>query len=209
MKNKITTILNLLFSVIYRILPYSVFNKITRYANIIYTLWIRNTFFTAKNAHFQHPTIVVGGSNIIIEGHSYFGPFLELCAWESYLGQNFKPIIKIGQNCSFGRFNHISAINSIQIGKNLLTGRNVTICDNNHGKSTYEDMISPPLSRHMYSKGGILIGNNVWIGDKVTILGNVKIGDGAIIAANSVVTKDIPSFCVVGGNPAKVLKTIK
>ena len=47
------------------------------------------------------------------------------------------------------------------------------------------------------------------IGDKVTILGNVKIGDGAIIAANSVITKDIPSFCVVGGNPAKVLKTVK
>ena len=56
------------------------------------------------------------------------------------------------------------------------------------------------------SKGRVVIGNNVWIGDKATILPGVTIGDGAIIAANAVVTKDVPQYSVVGGNPAKVIK---
>lgn len=52
----------------------------------------------------------------------------------------------------------------------------------------------------------MIIGNNVWIGDKATILPNVSIGNGAIIAANSVVTKDVPEYCIVAGNPAKIIK---
>lgn len=68
-------------------------------------------------------------------------------------------------------------------------------------------MIVPPLERRMVSKGSVVIGNNVWIGDKVTILAGVRIGDGVIVAANSVVTKDIPDYCVVGGNPARILKS--
>ena len=52
-------------------------------------------------------------------------------------------------------------------------------------------------------------GRNVWIGDKATVLPNVTIGDGAIIAANAVVAKDVPPYSVVAGCPAKVVKTIK
>ncbi|WP_379968513.1 CatB-related O-acetyltransferase [Epilithonimonas sp. UC225_85] len=56
------------------------------------------------------------------------------------------------------------------------------------------------------SKGGITIGNDVWIGTQSVILTGVTIGDGAIIAANSVVTNDVPAYAIVGGTPAKVLK---
>lgn len=68
----------------------------------------------------------------------------------------------------------------------------------------------PPthMKRKCISKGIVQIGNKVWIGDKVTILPNVRIGDGAIIAANSVVTKDVPSYSVVAGNPATIKKQI-
>lgn len=59
------------------------------------------------------------------------------------------------------------------------------------------------------SKGSVVIGNNVWIGDKVTILPGVTIGDNAVIAANSVVTKDIPSFSVAAGIPAVILKNVR
>ena len=55
----------------------------------------------------------------------------------------------------------------------------------------------------------MIIGNNVWIGDKVTILPNVTVGDNAIIAANSVVTHDVPLNTVVAGNPAKIVKQLK
>jgi virginiamycin A acetyltransferase len=56
------------------------------------------------------------------------------------------------------------------------------------------------------SKGPVNIGNDVWIGTQSTILTGVTIGDGAIIAANSVVSKDVPPYAIVGGTPAKVLK---
>ncbi len=52
-----------------------------------------------------------------------------------------------------------------------------------------------------------MIGDNVWIGDKATILAGVKIGECAVIAANAVVTKDIPPYSVAAGNPAKIIKT--
>ena len=60
----------------------------------------------------------------------------------------------------------------------------------------------------MYTAGPVIIEDGVWIGDKVTILPNVRIGKNAVIGANSVVTKDIPENCVAGGIPAKIIKTI-
>jgi acetyltransferase-like isoleucine patch superfamily enzyme len=66
----------------------------------------------------------------------------------------------------------------------------------------------PPVKRTLKSKGEVKIGNNVWIGDKATILGGVTIGDNVIIGANSVVTHDVPSNCVAAGNPAKIIKKI-
>lgn len=58
----------------------------------------------------------------------------------------------------------------------------------------------------MVSKGPVIIGKNVWIGDKATILPGVTIGEGAVIAANSVVSKNVPPFSVVGGIPARIIK---
>lgn len=57
-----------------------------------------------------------------------------------------------------------------------------------------------------YGNGNIIIGNDIWIGANCTIISNVKIGDGAIIAANSIVVKDVEPYSIVGGNPAKLIK---
>lgn len=189
-------------------LPYKLLTSIDRILNFIYSLCVRCAIPKHKNIHFQKPTIIIGGRRISIGEKTYFSSFLELCAWDSYRDQKFNPTIKIGKNCSFGRYNHISAINHIQIGNNLLTGRNVTICDNNHGMTTFDKLTLPPLQRPLCSKGEIIIGDNVWLGDKVTILGGVTIGDGVVVAANSVITKDIPSYCVAGGNPASIIKSL-
>ena len=56
------------------------------------------------------------------------------------------------------------------------------------------------------SKGEIIIGDNVWLGDRTVILSGVHIGDGAVIAANAVVTHDVPAYSVVGGVPAKKIR---
>lgn len=59
---------------------------------------------------------------------------------------------------------------------------------------------------HPSCKGDIIVGNDVWIGAKSTIMSGVKIGDGAVIGAGSTVTKDVPPFAIVAGNPAKIVK---
>ena len=58
-------------------------------------------------------------------------------------------------------------------------------------------------------KGPVVIGNNVWLADKVSVMPGVTIGDGAIVAANAVVTKDVPPYALVAGIPAKVIKIMK
>ena len=65
---------------------------------------------------------------------------------------------------------------------------------------------TPPHLKQLPFKGDIVIGNDVWIGRKSTIMPGVKIGNGAIIAAHSIVTKDVAPYCVVGGNPARFIK---
>ena len=85
----------------------------------------------------------------------------------------------------------------------------MTITDNSHGKSDYESLSIPPILRLLHSKGPVIIEDGVWIGDKVTILPGVRIGENSIIGANALVTKDVPANCVVGGVPAKLIKIIK
>lgn len=125
-------------------------------------------------------------------------------AWDHHLEEKYNPLIIIGNNVFINRRTHITIISSLSIGDNTLIGSDVLISDNNHGNP--KDVIQtklPPRLRPLSTKGPINIGRNVWIGDKVIILGNVKIGDGAILGAGSVITKDVEAYSIVAGNPAK------
>lgn len=116
------------------------------------------------------------------------------------------------------RFNsEIGAVNSIKIGKYVIISHDIYIYDNNNhpispkkrmilSKSKFEDELNSWINS--MSKP-VVVEDNVWIGFGVTILKGVRIGRGSIIAANSVVTKNIPEFCIAAGNPAKVVKKIQ
>lgn len=92
---------------------------------------------------------------------------------------------------------NLSCFNKIEIGTNVIISDNVTIRDSdNHYMSNKDTIITKPIK----------IGNNVWIGINCTILKGVNIGDGAVIAAGSLVNKDVPSRCLVGGVPSKILR---
>ena len=176
---------------------------------------IRSLYLT-RRFHSCHSSVrfngicqLCGTRYIIIDRDTVFGTGLFLTVWQEHLvGEN--PIkIRIGKDCSFGAFNHISAINNIVIGDGFLSGKWVSIIDNSHGNTDYQTLMINPLKRKIVSKGPIIIGKNVWVGDKVTILPGVSIGDGVVIGSNSVVTRDIPPYCVVGGIPAKIIKQNK
>lgn len=143
-----------------------------------------------------------------------FGDWIFLTAWDTYHCiidgqdkiQKLNPVLSIGELCNFGAFNHITCTNKVTIGDGVLTGKWVTITDNSHGDTNIETLKIRPEKRRIVSKGPVVIGNNVWIGDKATILPGVTIGDGAVVAANAVVTKDVPAYSVVAGNPARIIK---
>ena len=150
---------------------------------------------------------LLGEQHISVGDYTHIGNGCVLAAWEHTADGGIQtPEIKIGANCSFGEYNNITSTNRIVIGDNLLTGRWVTVTDNSHGTTDVESLQTAPLMRPVISRGPVIIGKNVWIGDKATILSGVTIGDGAVIGANSVVTKDVAPYSVVAGVPAKELK---
>ncbi len=173
----------------------------------IYSFWIKNGIKdVARSAKIMPGCIMYGGEFLHIGNNTKFGRYGVLTAWKTKTGDN--PSIIIGEKCNFGDYNHITAANSIVIGNCVLTGRWVTITDNSHGSFIKEHLQMPPIQRPIESKGPVVIGNNVWIGDKATILPGVHVGDGAIIAANAVVTRDVPVNSIVAGCPAIIVKRI-
>jgi acetyltransferase-like isoleucine patch superfamily enzyme len=156
-----------------------------------------------------YPVTLFGGRHISIGDNVYLGIRGTLTSWYSYNGDIFNPSISIGDNTSIGDEYHITAINQIHIGCNVLMGKKITITDNSHGEIDFDSLLLSPIDRHLISKGAVIIEDNVWIGDKVTILPNIRIGKNAIIGANSVVTKDIPENSVAAGIPAGVIKILR
>jgi len=116
--------------------------------------------------------------------------------------------IYIGDNSTIGAYNVLwagktSAI--IKIGKNVMTGPYVKIFAFNHGTKLGDiPMIEQPVIEK-----DVIIGDDVWIGAGAIILPGCKIGNGVVIAAGSVVTKDIPDNVIVAGIPAKIIKKRK
>ncbi len=211
MKNLLKGLVDGLCRIVYFFFPISRISRYWRNINtLLYSNWIRNKFKKCPNTvRFAKVGMLHDPDRISIGEYCSFQDYLYLTAWKNYAGIHFDPIITIGNNGDFGAFNHISCINRIEIGDNCLTGKWVTITDNDHGSTDFMTLRKAPAKRKLYSKGPIVIGNNVWIGDKATVLANVTIGDGAIIAANSVVIKDVPAYSIVAGNPARVVKYCK
>ena len=181
--------------------------------NILYSMWVRN-FFGKVGEHSMicKPCDLQGGGqkNISIGDFTTIGSNSILGCWVEYGQQQFpNASISIGNHCSIGEYNHLTACNRITIGDGLLTGRFVIISDNSHGGLRLSESVIKPINRELKSKGEVVIGNNVWLGDKVAVLAGVHIGNNVIVAANAVVTKDIPDGCLVAGVPARIIKKME
>lgn len=127
---------------------------------------------------------------------------------DSYLGQNFNPVLTIGNNVVINDDVHIGVFNRVEIHDDVLIASKVYISDHSHGTTEFADMQIPPSQRAIVSKGAVVIEECVWIGEGVAILPNVRIGRHSIIGANAVVTKDIPPFSIAAGVPAKVIRSV-
>jgi maltose O-acetyltransferase len=128
------------------------------------------------------------GQKLVVENGAYFGNGNDFSVGnEAALGANFKSINRI-----------------VTIGNNLMMSEDIMFIGGVH----HFDRLDIPMGHQPAApKSPLIIENDVWIGARVMVLPGCKhIGSGAIIGAGSVVTKDVPDFAVVGGNPAKVIR---
>ena len=192
-------------------LPYTIIDYWYTIKRYVYTGYMQMKFksfghntFLSTHTQYHGVKYISLGNNVVI------GDYGSLSAWGNYkyTQQQFSPSIEISDGCRIGAQSHITSINKIILGKNVLTGPRVLITDNSHGEFNPEHLNIAPNNRLLCSKGPVIIEDNVWIGEGAMILPNVRIGKGSIIAANSVVTKDVPSYCIAAGTPAKVLKHV-
>jgi acetyltransferase-like isoleucine patch superfamily enzyme len=188
---------------------YSTFNKLKKIKRKLHSLWISNEFSSfGKDSTIGYPIVLRGGKYITLGSNISLGERGVLTAWDSYMDESFAPRIIIGDNTSIGEDFHITAIDRVVIGNNVLMGKKITITDNSHGKVDINSLAIAPGRRRLFSKGPVTIKDGVWIGEKATILPGVTIGINSIIGANAVVISDIPDNCVAAGVPAKVVRII-
>lgn len=200
------TILGILFSLFRK---GSIYNLITEIRFSFYKGYYSSAFKSlGTNLKIKYKIDLIGSELITIGSNFEVLGKLRLGAFKRHNDLSFLPEIIIGDNVSINFNCHISCINKVQIGDNVLMASHIFITDHYHGKIDDSELKKSPSQRELYSPGPVIIENNVWIGEGVTILPNVIIGENCIIGANSVVTKSFPKNSVIVGSPAKVIKKL-
>lgn len=153
--------------------------------------------FIGKRASINKPKYLTLSDNVRI------GNDTRLSFYDSFNGQKLNPDLTFGKNVYIGNRFTVLCADIVSIGENVLIASDVLITSENHGMDAENEL---PYSKQSLVTNKVVIENNVWIGEKVTILPGVTIGMRSIIGAGSVVTKDIPPYTIAVGSPAKVVK---
>ncbi|WP_445709946.1 acyltransferase [Flavobacterium sp.] len=181
-------------------------------------LYLRKKVFVGKNCTFLNRGNIIFGANMTIENNTrldgyakekiQFGNNVKIGAYSNLLttshfskyGKGFK----IGNNSACGRYTEFGAAGGIEIGNDVIMGSYISFHSENHN---FQDTTKLIRTQGVTSKG-IKIGNNVWVGAKVTFLDGTVIGNNCVVAAGAVVNGIFSDNVVIGGVPAKVLKEI-
>jgi acetyltransferase-like isoleucine patch superfamily enzyme len=153
---------------------------------------------------------VVLGRGVYIDGFGYDGVYIgDNVSIGSFtrliVGRNYRKLgqgISISANVGIGEFSYIGGAANVRIGKGCIIGQYFSIHPENHN---FKDL-ELEIRFQGTTRKGVLIGDNCWIGSKVTILDGAKIGSGCVVAAGAVVTGSFGDNEVIGGVPAKRLK---
>lgn len=170
-----------------------------------------NATLIGNNHHFSLKSRVV-----LRDGAKKENVILDDGCWpEGQINVQHNGVVIMHKHSKIGHTTQLLCVNRIEIGAYTAVADNTTICDNNNHpiNPTYrKQMRLTPVGDDMRmwkhsANAPIIIGENCWIGSNVRICKGVTIGDNSIVAACSVVTKDVPANCIVAGNPAKIVKT--
>lgn len=159
--------------------------------------------FGARSLIMWRPNTIFNERYIEIGEDTLIGPGVSLSAG-MVPGQECitSPVVKIGDRCLIGKGSGIVGHFSITIGNDVWTGHHVYITDQNHG---YVD-VGRPISQQSQPERSVVIGDETWLGFGSVVLPGVTIGKHVVVGANSVVTHDLPDYCVAVGAPARVVR---
>lgn len=144
------------------------------------------------------PYLVIVGDHVRICSHAWLNAQDNRC--------DGRPTLRIGDHTYIGRMVHINAWQDVDIGPDVLIGDRVTILDADH----HFDDVSLPIRRQGDSFfGAVRLKTGCWIGSGAVIMPGVTIGRNAVVAANAVVTRDVPERTLVGGVPAKIIRQLE
>ncbi|MBD3723508.1 MAG: acyltransferase [Flavobacteriaceae bacterium] len=177
---------------------------------------LQKRVFLGKGSKILNKSNFVFGKNVTIENNCeldgyalksiYFGNNVKIGSYSKLLSTNHLATLgiglKMGNNSAVGDFTHFGAAGGIEIGEDVIMGSYVSFHSENHN---FEDTSKLIREQGVNSKG-IKLGNNIWVGAKVTFLDGVEIGNNCVVAAGAVVKGDFPNNVVIGGVPAKILK---
>lgn len=143
-----------------------------------------------------------GSDGIIFDDNFSIGAFSKIILSSTF--NNMGSYIRFGKNVGIGEYAYIGGAGGVTIGNDVIVGQYLSIHPENH---VFSDL-NIPIRNQGVSREGIEIGENVWIGSKVTILDGVVVGAGSIICAGAVLTRGkYESNSIIGGNPAKIIKS--
>jgi len=169
-----------------------------------YTLAMRSSFASwgvksklGRHARLVEPKMIHVGNGVTLGEYAWLNAKNDL--------KNDMPTLFIGDGTYIGRFVQINAWQGVRIGRNVLIADRVFISDADHN---YDDINIPIIGQGDSFNGEVILRDGCWLGIGAVILPNVTIGRNAVIAANSVVTCDVPDFAVAGGIPAKIIKQL-
>jgi len=164
----------------------------------LYKIWnnknISRKSFIANNVQF------LGIDNIEVGANSTIG---ESTTFTVNKRDDKKVRLKIGENTYIGRNNFFTVGKYLEVGPYCIFGNNCSFICSDH---VFDSPLIPYALSGFTSGKTLKVGANCWIGMNVTVVGNVTIGHGSIIGANSVILKDIPPFSLIIGNPSKIIK---
>lgn len=182
--------------------PYQLFGRVSAFYWLARTQIFDRQFFGAigRRSRIINPLQLRNPENIHVGHHVTISKHVWLLTLPAI--KDRIPRMVIGDGCVIGHFNHITCVDSVELRAKVLTADRVHISDNSH---CYQDPSIPIVDQPVVSKGPVFIGEGTWLGENVSVL-SCRIGRNCVIGANSVVTKDIPDFCVVAGVPGRVIK---
>jgi acetyltransferase-like isoleucine patch superfamily enzyme len=157
-----------------------------------------------ERSYIHRPYSISGRDRVRIGKRSFIRSGLHIQAIHEYAGVAHQPLIEIGDDVYIGSNAYFTAIDKICIGDGSVLSEHVYITDEFHGMDPRAGLI---MNQPLISKGPVIIGRACFLGFRASVMPGVTLGDHCVVGANATVTRSFPAYSMVGGSPARLLKS--